>query len=194
MSKPLLWILTALFALAAARAESPGARALGLGREAVARGAALEGIAKLAEAAALLDPEREREALAEAYFELGLAYAGQGGSDESALVALARSASLAARPGNAYLWAATVAGRLGLDAEAATLRAQAMAALTPPAAPAAPAPTPLPVAPAPAAPAAPAEEKPGAFEHFFGARKEVPAPTAAPPAPSAPAPSSPPPE
>jgi hypothetical protein len=122
MSKTPPWILVALFALSAAHAESPGARALGLGREAVARGAVEVGIAKLAEAAALLDPEREREALAEAYFELGLAYAGRGDSDEAALAALARSASLAARPGNAYLWAASVAGRLGRDAEAETLQ------------------------------------------------------------------------
>lgn len=171
-----------------AAAESPGQRALAAGRDALARGALDDGVARLAEAAALLDPATEREARAAAYLELGLAYAGRAGGDEAALAALRRSADSSARPGDAALWAAAVARRLGRAAEAAELEARALATLAAPAPPSAPTPAlpaPPPVVPVPSpspavAPPAPAPT-PGAFEHFFGAKQPTPPPAPTPP-------------
>lgn len=154
-------LILSIAGASAGPSSSPGERLLGAGRAALGQGDLAAGIARLAEAAALLDPTAERAALALAYQELGLAYARSPGRGEEALIALTRSAALAAEPATALLWAAAVAEQLGKSEEAVALKERALRALgpagTPPAsapatspAPAA-APDPAPTAPPPAA-------------------------------------------
>ena len=204
-----------LITAATLRAESPGERELSLGRQSLARrdyGTAAE---HLAAATAALDPQKEREALAEAWLQLGVADLAGLDRPEDALAAFRKSAELSGSP-SAWLWASMAAEKLGRAEEARDYKARAIGSPQPPvtleAAPAPPPPTkkapeiipgPTPVEPAPVAQAAPApvpeavapvaqpapepvaEKKPDAFQHFFGP-KEPAAPPAAAPAEAAP--------
>jgi tetratricopeptide (TPR) repeat protein len=169
-----LFAVTLLLAAISLWAESPGERELALGREALAKreyGAAAE---HLTAATAALDPQGQREMLAEAWLQLGMADLAGLDRPEEALTAFRRSADLAANPASAWLWASTAAEKLGRAEEAAEYKARALA----PPAPPKPAPEPKPE-PAPAPP------KEDAFQHFFGpkepvAAQPVPPPQAAP--------------
>lgn len=205
-----------LFLIAAIlRAESPGARELGLGKEALAHRDFRAAAEHLTAATQALDPGDEKEALADAWLQLGVVDLTGLDRAADALDAFRKSAELAASPSSAWLWASTAAEKLGRGDEAADLKARALAPPSPEpvpepvqaAAPApepvqakAPEPTPEPVQAAPVhtppaepAPApAPARPKPSAFQHFFGPKeRKAPAapakPSAPPPAP-APAP------
>jgi tetratricopeptide (TPR) repeat protein len=163
-----------------------GSRELALGREAYGRRDFQEAVAHLSRAVQGLGGERE--ALAEAYLRLGMAYLVGLGSPAQALPAFLSSAELAADPATACLWAAAAARKLGQPEVAERLEARALAgpvssgeerAEAPPRAEA-PAPVPRPEAPAPIAETAPAPEKGApaeeakpagkgdAFQYFFG--------------------------
>jgi tetratricopeptide (TPR) repeat protein len=175
------------------RAESPGERELALGRQSLARrdyGTAAE---RLAAATAALDPQKEREALAEAWLQLGIVDLTGLDRPEDALVAFRKSAELSGNP-SAWLWASTAAEKLGRAEEAREDKARAIGSPQPPvtleAAPPPPPPMkpmqktpeiipgptppePAPVvqaAPPPVAEAAPVEpvKKGDAFQHLFG--------------------------
>jgi tetratricopeptide (TPR) repeat protein len=166
-----LFPFAVLFLLAAVslRAESPGERELALGREALAQRDYSTAAEHLTAATAALDPQGQREMLAEAWLQLGMADLAGLDRPEEALAAFRKSAELAANPASAWLWASTAAEKLGKAEEAAEYKARALAP------PAPPKPKPAP-APEPAAPA-----KPDAFQHFFGPKEKEPA--AAQPAP-----------
>ena len=152
-----------LFLLAAgARAQSGGERDLALGREALARKDYIAALEHLSRATGALDPERERESLADAWLQLGLTYLNGLDRPEQALAAFVKSAEGAASPESAWLWASMAAEKLGRTDEAARYKARAI----PPTPSPAPEPTPKPE------PAADSKEKPDAFRHFFGGKKK----------------------
>lgn len=169
---------TLFFAALALRAESPGQRELAAGREALARSEHAAAAEHFRAATAALDPVGEKEALAEAWLQLGIAELTGLDRAEDALAAFEKSAELAANPSSAWLWASTAAEKLGRSDEAAELKARALKPPSPP---------PPAVEPTPTAPA-----KADAFQHFFGA-KDSKTPAKTPPAPEAPAASPPPP-
>jgi len=189
MPRRLFVLAASLFLVAITlRAESPGERELTLGRQSLARrdyGTAAE---HLAAATAALDPQKEREALAEAWLQLGVADLTGLDRPEDALAAFRKSADLSGNP-SAWLWASMAAEKLGRAEEARDYKARAIGSPQPPvtleAAPAPPPPMkpmkkgpeiipgPTPVEPAPVAQAAPepaAEpvKKGDAFQHLFG--------------------------
>jgi tetratricopeptide (TPR) repeat protein len=156
-----LFAVTLILAAVSLWAESPGERELALGREALAKREYGNAAEHLTAATAALDPQGQREMLAEAWLQLGMADLAGLDRAEEALAAFRKSAELAANPSSAWLWASTAAEKLGRAEEAAEYKARALA----PPAPPAPAP-----APAPAAP-----QKPDAFQHFFGPKEKEPA-------------------
>ncbi|HEY2739183.1 MAG TPA: hypothetical protein VGK45_12325 [Thermoanaerobaculia bacterium] len=120
------------------RAESPGARELGLGKEALAHRDFRDAAEHLTAATQTLDPQSEKEPLADAWLQLGVADLTGLDRTADALAAFRKSAELAASPSSAWLWAATAAEKLGHADEAADLKARALApppALEPPLAP-----------------------------------------------------------
>jgi|GEM_PF-2077898 len=148
-------LVATLFLIAASLlAESPGAHELGLGKEALAHRDFRAAAEHFAAATEGLDPQGEREALADAWLQLGVVDLTGLDHASDALAAFRKSAELAASPSSAWLWAATAAEKLGRPAEAEDLKARALApppAPEPPAAPevvqakaAAPAPAPTP--------------------------------------------------
>jgi hypothetical protein len=162
-------------------AQTPGSAELNLGLQAAGQRDPVAAIEHLARATALLDAEREKEALRQAYLQLGLAYLTGLDRADRALPAFVRSGELGSA--EAWLWAAMAAEKLGGAEEAAHFRAMALPKpMGEPAAPGGPENT----EPAPtaghehAAPAAPAAPAPGAFEHLFGEDKPKPAAPAAP--------------
>jgi tetratricopeptide (TPR) repeat protein len=169
-----LFVLAAnLFLVTATlRAESPGERELALGRQSLARrdyGTAAE---HLAAATAALDPQKERDALAEAWLQLGVADLTGLDRPEDALAAFRKSAGLSGSP-SAWLWASTAAEKLGRAEEARDYKARAIGSPQPPVT--------LEAAPAPPPPTEPAaEKKPDAFQHFFGPKEPAEPPAAAP--------------
>jgi tetratricopeptide (TPR) repeat protein len=196
MPRRLFILAASLFLIAASvRAESPGQRELDRGRQSLARrdyGTAAEHLAK---ATAALDPRKEREALAEAWLQLGVADLTGLDRPEEALAAFRKSAELSGNP-SAWLWASTTAEKLGRTEEAREYKARAIGspqpsvtveAAPPPQAPEN-IPGPTPAEPAPVAQAAPppvaepaAEKKPDAFQHFFGPKEPAALPPAAAP-------------
>lgn len=153
-------------------AQTPGSIELNLGLQAAGQRDPVAAIEHLARATGLLDPEREKEALGQAYLQLGLAYLTGLDRPDRALPAFAKSGELGST--EAWLWAAMAAEKLGGSEEAAHYRAMALAR------PAAGEPSAV-VAPGHAepAPAEPTAVAPGAFEHFFGEEKPQQAPPAA---------------
>lgn len=156
-------VLLVLIVPASLAAQTPGTVELRLGLHAASQRDPVAAVEHLARATGLLDAQREKGALVQAYLQLGLAYLAGLDRADRALPAFIKSGELGSKEG--WLWAAMVAEKLGGAEEAAHFRALA---LPQPADEAA-------VAHQHAAPAAPA---PGAFEHFFGEEKEKP--TAAP--------------
>jgi tetratricopeptide (TPR) repeat protein len=174
-----LFPFAVLFLLAAVSlwAEIPGERELALGREALAQRDYSTAAEHLTAATAALDPQSQRELLAEAWLQLGMADLAGLDQPEEALAAFRKSAELAANPASAWLWASTAAEKLRRAEEAAEYKARALAPPAPP--------KPTPEAkpePAPAAaPQAPAPAKPDAFQHFFGPKEPAAAQPAPPP-------------
>jgi tetratricopeptide (TPR) repeat protein len=185
--------VTLFLATAAVWAESPGQRELSLGREALARRDYPAAAKHLSAAIEALDPQGEKDALADAWLELGVAGLTGLGRAEDALAAFMKSAELSANPASAWLWASKAAEKLGRADEAADYEARALAPPPPPPVPrvAIPAAEPAPVA-EPSVPVQPAPEpaaepaKPDAFQHLFGAKERPPAAPAAPDAAPAP--------
>jgi tetratricopeptide (TPR) repeat protein len=178
-----LFILAAVLLCAAVtlRAETPGAQSLTLGRQALARQDYRAAAEHLTAATASLDPEKEREALAEAWLQLGVADLAGLDRAEDALAAFLKSAEFSASPSSAWLWASTAAEKLGRTDDARqykmralgpTLPEKTVQAVPPPEPENIPGPTPPPPAVQPAE-----EKKPDAFQHFFGP-KEPTAPAA----------------
>ena len=155
-----LFAVTLFLASVSLWAESPGERELALGREALAKRDSSAAAEHLTAATAALDPQSQREMLAEAWLELGMADLAGLGRAEEALAAFRKSAELATNPSSAWLWASTAAEKLGRAEEAAEYKARALA----------------PPAPAPAAP-----PKADAFQHFFGPKEPAAAQPAPPP-------------
>lgn len=183
----LAFAVTLFLAAAAVLAESPGQRALSLGREALARRDYPAAAEHLSAAIEALDPQGEKDALADAWLQLGVADLTGLGRAEDALAAFMKSAELSANPASAWLWASKAAEKLGRADEAADYEARALAPPPPPpvsrvaipaAAPAPVAEPSVPVQPAPEPAAEPA--KPDAFQHFFGAKERPPVVPAAP--------------
>ncbi|RPH53740.1 hypothetical protein EHM82_07915, partial [bacterium] len=113
LHRPLLTAF-ALFLLAAgAQAQSAGERDLALGREALARKDHIAALEHLSRATGSLDPERDRESLADAWLQLGLTYLNGLDRPEPALGAFVKSAETAASPESAWLWASVAAEKLG---------------------------------------------------------------------------------
>lgn len=175
-------------------AQSGGEAELALGREAVAQKDWISAIEHFSRATGALDPEKDREALADAYLQLGLSYLTGLDRPAQALPAFVKSAELAKIPATAWLWAAMAAEKLGRTEEAARYKERAMppsVAQEEPAPPAIevqavepePAAAPEPEIPAPAPPAPPAAE-PDAFQHFFGKKDEPEPPKPVEPAPA----------
>ncbi|HEX3525483.1 MAG TPA: hypothetical protein VH988_00320 [Thermoanaerobaculia bacterium] len=196
---------TLFLSAAVAVAESPGTRELSLGKEALAHRDFRAAAEHFTAATRTLDPQNEKEPLADAWLQLGIVDLTGLEQAADALAAFRKSAELTANPSSAWLWAATAAEKLGHADEAADLKARALA---PPPAPEPvqakmpdPAPEPVQAAPAPAAktepappqpaaapektPAAEPKPKPSAFQHFFGPKERKAPP--APPSPPAPA-------
>lgn len=180
--RPLL-TLFALFLLAAgARAQSGGERDLALGREALARKDYIAALEHLSRATGALDPERDRENLADAWLQLGLTYLNGFDRPEAALGAFVKSAETASSPESAWLWASAAAEKLGRTEEAARYKARAIPPTPSPASEPEPAVRSVPAsaaeplrpvpAPEPAAEPAEPKEKPDAFRHFFGGKKK----------------------
>jgi hypothetical protein len=151
-------------------AQSGGDAELTLGREAVAQKDWISAIEHFSRATGALDPEKDREALADAYLQLGLSYLTGLDRPAQALSAFVKSAELAASPATAWIWASMAADKLGRTEEAAQYKERAMppsVAQEEPAPPASveiqvaepePAAAPEPEIPAPAPPAPPAAE------------------------------------
>jgi tetratricopeptide (TPR) repeat protein len=151
-------------------AQGDGERELTLGKEAFARQDHVAALEHLARATGALDPERDREPLADAYLHLGFAYLTGLDRPEQALIAFVKSAERASNPASAWLWASAAAERLGRAEEAARYKARALPAPRPEAPPS------VPVAVEPEkkeakpdeASAKKQEEKADAFDYFFG--------------------------
>lgn len=157
------------------QAQEEGSRELALGKEALASLDHLAAVEHLARATGALDAQRDREALADAYYHLGLSYLNGLDRPERALPAFLKSAELAAVPANAWYWASVAAGKLGRTEEAEQYKALVLP------------PSPAPVT-APAAEAPREEPKTDSFQHLFGAGKAEPRTEEAPqpaPAPAA---------
>lgn len=164
------------------QARSGGEAELALGREAAAQKDWISAIEHFSRATGALDPGKDREALADAYLELGLSYLTGLDRPAQALPAFVKSAELAKTPATAWLWAAMAADKLGRTEEAARYKERAMppsVAKEEPAPPSVevqvvepePAAAPEPEIPAPVPPAPPVAE-PDAFQHFFGKKDE----------------------
>ena len=155
-------------------AQSGGDAELALGREAVAQKDWISAIEHFSRATGALDPEKDREALADAYLQLGLSYLTGLDRPAQALPAFVKSAELAASPATAWLWASMAADKLGRTEEAAQYKERAMPpsiareeAPPPPAIEvqaAEPAPEPVPALPEPEPVPAPAPPAPPAAE------------------------------
>jgi tetratricopeptide (TPR) repeat protein len=178
----LLTVLLAFLLAAGAPAQSGGERDLALGREALARKDYIAALEHLSRATGSLDPERDREKLADAWFDLGLTYLNGLDRPEPALAAFLKSAEGAASPESAWLWASAAAEKLGRTEEAARYKARAIPPTPSPAPEPEPAVESIPAAsveplrpdprPEPAAEPEPPKEKPDAFRHFFGGKKK----------------------
>jgi tetratricopeptide (TPR) repeat protein len=181
-----LFTLAAVLLCAAStlRAETPGAQSLALGRQALARQDYRAAAEHLTAATASLDPQKEREALAEAWLQLGVADLAGLDRAEDSLAAFLKSAEISANPSSAWLWASTAAEKLGRTDEARQYKMRALGPTLPEkTVQAVPSPEPenIPGPTPPTPPVQPAEEKkPDAFQHFFGPKE--PAAPAAPPA------------
>jgi hypothetical protein len=180
LRRPFLTVLALFLVAAASQAQSGGERDLALGREALARKDYIAALEHLSRATGSLDPERDREILADAWLDLGLTYLNGLDRPEQALAAFLKSAEGAASPESAWLWASVAAEKLGRTEEAARFKTRAIRPTR------APEPEPavksIPVAsvepihpapkPEPAAEPEPPKEKPDAFRHFFGGKKK----------------------
>lgn len=140
-------------------AQQEGVWELTLGKEAFARQDHLTALEHLARATGALDPKRDREALADAYLQLGLTYLTGLDRPEQALAAFRKSAERAVNPASAWLWASAAAEKLGRLEEAARYKAQALPAAQPEASPSVPVVAAEPMDPAP---------KVDSFDYFFG--------------------------
>lgn len=107
------------------QAQSGGGE-LALGREAFAQKDWIAAIEHFSRATGALDPEKDREALAEAYLQLGLSYLTGLDRPAQALPAFVKSAELAGSPASAWLWASMAAEKLGRTEEAAQYKEKAM--------------------------------------------------------------------
>jgi tetratricopeptide (TPR) repeat protein len=169
LRRSILLLLVVLVA-AGAQAQSGGERDLALGREALARKDYIAALEHLSRATGALDPQRDREALADAWLQLGLTYLNGLDRPEPAHAAFVKSAEIGSNPESAWLWASAAADKLGRTEEAARYRERAI----PPTPSSAPQPEPVPVQPKPepVAKPEPPKDKPDAFRHFFGGKKK----------------------
>src|SRR5690242_5615527 len=127
MPRQSLVVLLALILLGGTvHAQSGGEVELALGREAVAQKDWISAIEHFSRATGALDPQKDREALADAYLQLGLAYLNGLDRPAQALPAFVKSAELAASPATAWLWASTAADKLGRTKEATQYKQNAM--------------------------------------------------------------------
>lgn len=182
LRRPLLAAFVLILFAAGAQAQSDGERDLALGREALARKDYIAALEHLSRATGALDPERDRESLADAWLQLGLTYLNGLDRPEPALAAFLKSAETSSSPESAWLWASEAAVKLGRREEAAQYKARAIPPTpspTPepepePAVQSVPAAEPVRPAPEPEPTAEPREpkEKPDAFRHFFGGKKK----------------------
>lgn len=108
------------------QAQSGGGGELALGREAFARKDWIAAIEHFSRATGALDPQKDREALADAYLQLGLSYLTGLDRPAQALPAFVKSAELAASPASAWLWASMAAEKLGRMEEATLYKEKAM--------------------------------------------------------------------
>lgn len=135
--------LTVLLVLAlfsgSVQAQSGGGGELALGKEAFAQKDWITAIEHFSRATGALDPQKDREALADAYLQLGLSYLTGLDRPAQALPALVKSAELARSPASAWLWASMAAGKLGRTEEAALYKEKAMPRSVEPAEPPPPA-------------------------------------------------------
>lgn len=116
-----------VLALFSGRAQAQsGSGELALGREAFAQKDWISAIEHFSRATGALDPEKDREALADAYLQLGLAYLTGLDRPAQALPAFVKSAELAASPASAWLWASMAADKLGRPEEATRYKEKAM--------------------------------------------------------------------
>lgn len=122
----LVFLLVCVVLCRAVHAQSGGEAELALGREAVAQKDWISAIEHFSRATGALDPEKDREALADAYLQLGLAYLTGLDRPAQALPAFVKSAELAAAPATAWLWASMTADKLGRTEEAAQYKQKAM--------------------------------------------------------------------
>jgi hypothetical protein len=107
-------------------AQSGGEAELALGREAIAQKDWISAIEHFSRATGALDPRKDREALADAYLQLGLAYLTGLDRPAQALPAFVKSAELAATPATAWLWASMAADKLGRPEEATQYKERAV--------------------------------------------------------------------
>ncbi|HKV10064.1 MAG TPA: tetratricopeptide repeat protein [Thermoanaerobaculia bacterium] len=107
-------------------AQSGGEVELALGREAVSQKDWISALEHFSRATGALDPQKDREALADAYLQLGLAYLTGLDRPAQALPAFVKSAELAASPATAWLWASMAADKLGRTEEATEYKKRAM--------------------------------------------------------------------
>lgn len=174
LRRPLPFLLALILLCGTVQAQSGGEAELALGREAAAQKDWISAIEHFSRATGALDPEKDREALADAYLQLGLSYLTGLDRPAQALPAFVKSAELAASPATAWIWASMAADKLGRTEEAAQYKERAM----PPSVAREEAPPPPaievqaaePLVPEPRPEARPAE--PDAFQHFFGKKDE----------------------
>lgn len=108
------------------QAQSGGGAELALGKEAFAQKDWIAAIEHFSRATGALDPQKDREALADAYLQLGLSYLTGLDRPAQALPAFVKSAELVASPASAWLWASTAADKLGRTEEARLYKEKAM--------------------------------------------------------------------
>ena len=109
-----------------AQAQSGGVGELAFGREAFAQKDWITAIEHFSRATGALDPQKDREALADAYLQLGLSYLTGLDRPAQALPAFVKSAGLAASPATAWIWASMAADELGRTEEAAQYKERAL--------------------------------------------------------------------
>jgi hypothetical protein len=126
MQRHALIVLLVLTLFSGSVQAQSGGGELALGKEAFAQKDWIAAIEHFSRATGALDPEKDREALADAYLQLGLAYLTGLDRPAQALPAFVKSAELAAAPASAWLWASMAAEKLGRTDEAAGYKEKAM--------------------------------------------------------------------
>jgi hypothetical protein len=122
----LIVLLVLALSSGSVQAQSGGGGELALGKEAFAQKDWIAAIEHFSRATGSLDPQKDREALADAYLQLGLSYLTGLDRPAQALPAFVKSAEFAASPASAWLWASMAADKLGRTEEATLYKEKAM--------------------------------------------------------------------